>query len=314
MQERSAVARELRHAAAAASNARRVCADGSFMSPFGANGFTEPPTTYWCQYLLRATHVCCLCLPACGFRFVLAVCAQHIAILADDSLASRAEHVMSTATPLVTFGLCTDVQAAAKPDSTSKDDPTRILRYSEASSLLGAAVDYFNMFGAVSFVLHCGDIIDGRDDEESDLQDLESVLTHFRRLSCSGGACHVVGNHCLKNIPRSKLLACLGLERAYFARPLCTGWRLIVLDTTDLSVHGGWPQDSAEYAAANAYLSAHAGEARMVRWNGGVGAAQLAWLEGQLGEARTSGERVVVASHRTCSGRVPRDTPSLERR
>lgn len=215
---------------------------------------------------------------------------------------------MSTATPLVTFGLCTDVQAAAKPDSTSKDDPTRILRYSEASSLLGAAVDYFNMFGAVSFVLHCGDIIDGRDDEESDLQDLESVLTHFRRLSCSGGACHVVGNHCLKNIPRSKLLACLGLERAYFARPLCTGWRLIVLDTTDLSVHGGWPQDSAEYAAANAYLSAHAGEARMVRWNGGVGAAQLAWLEGQLGEARTSGERVVVASHHCLAQGACRET------
>ena len=201
--------------------------------------------------------------------------------------------------PLVAIGLCTDVQGGAKPDATSKDDPTRVLRYSEAASLLGEAVDYFRATGSLSLVLHCGDIIDGRDDEETDLEDLAAVLAHFRRLvDADTAVCHVIGNHCLKHIPRVKLHQELGLGAdGYYAKPLCPGWTLLVLDTTELSVHAGWPEGSPEHAAAQAYLSAHAGEPRMQRWNGGAGAAQLAWLKSQLVEASAESRRVIVASH-----------------
>ena len=72
---------------------------------------------------------------------------------------------------------------------------------------------------------------------------------------------------------------------AYYKRALADGWTLLVLDTTDLSIHGGWPEGSAQDAAARAYLADHEGEDRMQRYNGGVGAVQMSWLNAELAAA-----------------------------
>ncbi len=40
----------------------------------------------------------------------------------------------------------------------------------------------------------------------------------------------------------------------YYSRPLAPGWRIIVLDTTDLSLHAGHAPDSPEGLEAAAYL------------------------------------------------------------
>ena len=62
-------------------------------------------------------------------------------------------------------------------------------------------------------------------------------------------AYHVVGNHCL-SVPRAALLSRLRLPASYYAAPLAPGWRLIVLDTTEMSGHSGYPPDSEQASAA----------------------------------------------------------------
>jgi len=41
-------------------------------------------------------------------------------------------------------------------------------------------------------------------------------------------------NHCVC-LEREYIMQRLGMPACYYARPLCLGWKLLVLDTTDLS-------------------------------------------------------------------------------
>lgn len=100
-----------------------------------------------------------------------------------------------------------------------------------------------------------GDLVDGRTDEESTHEDLQLVLAQFARLGCP--VHHVLGNHCIKFVPRERVLPLLKLSSPYYSVDLASGWRLVVLDTTELSTHAGWPVGSPQEAEANAYLNAH---------------------------------------------------------
>ena len=51
---------------------------------------------------------------------------------------------------------------------------------------------------------------------------------------------HVLGNHCL-TVPRQKMLHDLHMPHSYYSRQLPCQWRLIALDTTELSGHSGFP-------------------------------------------------------------------------
>ena len=91
---------------------------------------------------------------------------------------------------------------------------------------------------------------------------------------------------------------------ACYSVPLHPGWRLVALDTTEMSGHAQDSGDSARARAAREYLAAYPlteGEGsenpQMSPWNGGPGAEQVAWLRGELQRAAESGERVVVAGH-----------------
>jgi hypothetical protein len=88
--------------------------------------------------------------------------------------------------------------------------------------------------------LNLGDSIDGNTDEASTRRDLERVATQFDRLRVRGvPAYHVLGNHCL-TLPREAVLGRLGMVASYYAVEVGPGWRLVVADTNDLSVH--WPE------------------------------------------------------------------------
>ena len=50
---------------------------------------------------------------------------------------------------------------------------------------------------------------------------------------------HTLGNHCLA-LPRKQLLGALQMPASYYAAPLAPGWRLLVLDTTDMSPYSGY--------------------------------------------------------------------------
>lgn len=52
---------------------------------------------------------------------------------------------------------------------------------------------------------------------------------------------HVLGNHCLR-IPRDRLIPALRMPASYYSKQLPQKWRLIVLDTTEMSGHSGFSQ------------------------------------------------------------------------
>ena len=143
------------------------------------------------------------------------------------------------------------------------------------------------------------------------MADLAPVLASLKKLPCE--VLHVLGNHCVKFVPRETILRELNIQskvplRAYYSKELGEGWELVVLDTTEISIHGGWPEDSPEHTEALAFMKAHAGEDRVQRYNGGVSATQLAWLRSVLAEAKEKQRRVIVASHHCVAVGACRET------
>jgi manganese-dependent ADP-ribose/CDP-alcohol diphosphatase len=217
---------------------------------------------------------------------------------------SRAQRLQ----PVCTFGLVADPQGG---DLDDKNSDNRTLFYRRSVPRLEAAVAYWRRVRGLRCVLSLGDIVEGNVDAVSTRRDRGATLAAFGPLRCP--VRHVVGNHCLKFTARGELLGALGLVRGSYRHDLGPGWRLLVLDTTDLSLpsradYVGWPEGSAEYEAASAYYAEHEGEPRMKKYNGGVGAAQFAWLRAELRDAEAAGVRLIVASHHPLAPGACRET------
>lgn len=76
------------------------------------------------------------------------------------------------------------------------------------------------------------------------------------------------------------------------------GWRFIVLDTSDVSLHAN-PPGSEKYELAQAILAdlEARGAVNAKSFNGAVGDVQLAWLRDTLAGAARRGEKTIVLSH-----------------
>lgn len=186
----------------------------------------------------------------------------------------------------IRFGLLTDVQYADKETAGKR-------RYREALVNLEQCVLDLKTRD-LDFVVHCGDIIDGRELAAETNQDLTRVLDIFSELNVP--VHHVIGNHCLE-VPRTQLLERLGLKRSYSSFAL-GGWRFIIVDALAFSVCG-LPADSPELAANTQWLENHRGTERssLNPWNGGLGETQRAWLQQELALAADAKQHAVVFSH-----------------
>jgi hypothetical protein len=193
----------------------------------------------------------------------------------------------TTGTASFSIGLVADVQYADKPDKVLEG---RARYYRAALSRLRHAVTECNRADLVA-VLHLGDIVDGNCSDAETSKDFSSVLRAFGRLRHP--ALHVIGNHC-HDVGRERLLRELRME-SYYEHSLAPGWRLFVLDTTDVGINGSTAANVAEgkrWLAANVGCAAHANG-----WNGGVGEAQLLWLRRGLEQVRAAGQHAIVAGH-----------------
>ncbi|GBF91849.1 hypothetical protein Rsub_04954 [Raphidocelis subcapitata] len=220
------------------------------------------------------------------------------------------------------FGLLADIQLADK-DNTHFEGRTRLHR--EVASKLASAVDALleahdddaasDGRGGLAAVVSLGDLVDGYPeapdtDAARSASDLAAVLSELSRLEARGArVLHAIGNHDL-SVPRRELAAALGLpagSSGYYSARLAEGWRVVVLDTTDVSIYGH-PKGSPEAAAAEAWLArlAAAAAPNAQPWNGGASDAQLGWLRRELAAASDAGERVIVACHHPLvSGSAP---------
>eukprot|EP00232_Nephroselmis_pyriformis_P019570 CAMPEP_0182880468 /NCGR_PEP_ID=MMETSP0034_2-20130328/16581_1 /TAXON_ID=156128 /ORGANISM="Nephroselmis pyriformis, Strain CCMP717" /LENGTH=308 /DNA_ID=CAMNT_0025013451 /DNA_START=29 /DNA_END=955 /DNA_ORIENTATION=+ len=201
---------------------------------------------------------------------------------------------------LFRFGIVADVQYADKEDNNGEG---RTQRYREAPGKLKEVVARWKgMDGSMRCVLQMGDIVDGNADGGAlkTREELEEVAAPFDELRAAGVAVHhALGNHCLAHLTREVLLSRLAMPASYYEEEIGPGWRLLVLDTTELSLHSGYPQGSQQAQEAEAYMAAYPPEEHdhIKPWNGGICSAQMAWLVAALARARAAGERVVVATH-----------------
>jgi manganese-dependent ADP-ribose/CDP-alcohol diphosphatase len=122
---------------------------------------------------------------------------------------------------------------------------------------------------------------------------------------------HVIGNHCL-DAGRSTLMHRLEIpEPGYFTRKLPHNWRLVVLDTTEISGKSDYSIDSWQYKEAREYENAHPlseSEPQMSPWNGGISKNQMQWLKNELKTAEGAGERIIVGCHHQIGSGAARPT------
>jgi len=189
-----------------------------------------------------------------------------------------------TAKP-VRFAVVADVQYA--------DKDTAIGRYyrngiDSLSRFVDAANDQ-----RPDFAIQVGDIIDGGNHAATEL---DRVLAVYDRLLCE--RYHVVGNHDFNGLAREAVLSKMKLDTAFYSFEV-RGVRFIVLDMLELGVQGGWAKESEAYRTSEAMLNelAARGEGNAQPYNGGIGQAQLAWLDAELSAAHQKKQDVVVFGH-----------------
>lgn len=177
------------------------------------------------------------------------------------------------------IGAIADAQYADKDD-----EGARLYRRTPAK--LAEAVETLNNAG-IDFAVHLGDFIDG--DEKS----YDIVLPLIAKLTCP--VHFVLGNHDF-GVPEEKKLALpqrLGMPGRYYSFAH-KGWLFVVLDGNDLSTYG-WPAGSpndleSRKLQAEKYPNA-------ATWDGGIGTAQLLWLDKTLTEADAAGQKVALLCH-----------------
>lgn len=217
-----------------------------------------------------------------------------------------------TEQPLFSFGVITDIQYADIDDGKSFLGVPRYYRH----ALLGLqrAVKSWNSKGDLSFAIHFGDIVDGYCPKEHSRAAFNTVTDEFANFK-NGNVYHIIGNHCLYNLPREDLNSILNiptskeLQQSYYSFSPHPRFLFVVLDGYDVSALG-WPEDHPHTKAANEILNTRnpneqknspegleGVERRFVKFNGGVGEEQLQWMERSLQEATDKNQKVVLCCH-----------------
>ncbi len=182
---------------------------------------------------------------------------------------------------VVSFAVLSDVQYADR-DAAGKRT------YRESLAKLEAAVRQLEAHKP-AFVIHLGDLVDGG------AENAARILPVFRRLPRP--QYHVLGNHDFF-ASRAAVMRSFGMKLPYYVFR-AGGWRFVVLDGMQLSVKGGWPDGTRQFADGAKMLAflKERGAPNAQDWNGAVGAQQRAWLRRTLEQARGRGERTVVFCH-----------------
>jgi hypothetical protein len=181
------------------------------------------------------------------------------------------------------IGLVADAQYADIPPAGTRYYRTGVPRLAEA-------VEHFNG-RELAFCVHLGDLID-REWRSFDeiLRPLADSRHRWEQL---------LGNHDFDVLDELKprVPERMGMRWRHGAVDH-REFKFLILDTNDVSTYAHAPGTSAR-SAAEVEL------ARLVReqmpqakpWNGGIGAAQLAWLDRSCATARTEGRNVVIFAH-----------------
>uniref|UniRef100_A0A7N0TP38 Manganese-dependent ADP-ribose/CDP-alcohol diphosphatase n=1 Tax=Kalanchoe fedtschenkoi TaxID=63787 RepID=A0A7N0TP38_KALFE len=211
--------------------------------------------------------------------------------------------------PVFSFGVISDVQYADIPDGRSFLGVPRYYRHSIL--VLQRAVRKWNEHQSLKFVINFGDIVDGFCPKDQSFKAVKKVVDEFEKFD--GPTYHMIGNHCLYNLSRDKLLPQLKIPGsdgcAYYDFSPSPGYRIVVLDGYDISAIG-WPEDHPNSQQAlrvlqeknpNSDKNSPEGlvgpDRRFLMFNGAVGTQQLEWLDCILQDATKLNQKVLVCCH-----------------
>ena len=186
---------------------------------------------------------------------------------------------LSAQNPELTIGVIADCQYC-------DIEGTGERKYSQSPQKLEHAVSHLNSMD-LDFVIHLGDFID------RDYESFQVVLPIWKQLKMP--AYHVLGNHdfSVDDKYKTQIHTVLGMPAKYYDFSV-KGWRFVVLDGNDISLHAH-PEGTKMDRQSREYYEKHA--AGSPEWNGALGSQQLSWLESVLRDAEKSSENVVLFSH-----------------
>ena len=181
------------------------------------------------------------------------------------------------------IGLVADAQFADIDDK-----GTRF--YRNSLKKLGEAVEHFNGRN-LDFCAHLGDLIDR---EWRSFDEITRPLAARRHRWH-----HLLGNHDFDVLDelKAKVPGRLGMEQRYrfFDH---REFRFVILDTNDVSIYAHAAGSAERIPAAAELQRLEAEKVRQAKpWNGGIGAAQLAWFDRMCTAARTDRRKVIVLAH-----------------
>lgn len=183
----------------------------------------------------------------------------------------------------IRFGLIADVQYC--------DAPMNINRFYQRSlPKLEACIRAFNA-EQVDFTVNLGDLVD-RDTPKN----LPPVLERLNQLQAP--LYNTTGNHDYQGVTdNATLYRRLGMPASYYSFAV-KNWRFIMLNTNEIASYS-LRDDSPQMEELKALRQRSAAEKRKngATYNGGIGKAQLAWLQKELLQAKAAQQQVILFSH-----------------
>ena len=185
--------------------------------------------------------------------------------------------------PPLKFGVIADPQYA---DADSRGSRF----YRNSLKKLRLAIDQLNQ-QPLDFVITLGDTID------RDISSFDNIIPLYRRSQAP--VKFLLGNHDFEvaDGEQPKVLGKLSMKAPYYSFQE-NGWRIVVLDGTEMSTYRH-QKGTKEHLAALATLEKLKQQKRpnAQSWNGGVSNTQLQWLSQTLAKSEKAGESVIVCNH-----------------
>ncbi len=193
-------------------------------------------------------------------------------------LAAGSSEIVGEGTPLFSFGAIADCQYC-------DCDGTR-RQYRLSPEKLMNCVEDLNT-KELNHVVHLGDFID------KDWKSFDVLLPIISGLEAPMR--HVLGNHdfSVADEFKDQVPKRLGLTDRYY--DFAVGkWRFLILDTNDVSLYA-YPAGSKRAKESQAIYESLGG--KLPKYNGGIGEAQMKWIEEKLEASSRKGETVILHSH-----------------
>ena len=179
----------------------------------------------------------------------------------------------------VRFGVIADCQYCEKPTSGQR-------HYSESPQKLEKSITHFNELKP-EWIIHLGDFIEEKYESFEPLLKITAKSTSPIK--------HVLGNHDydVEDKYKADIPTLLKMPAPFYSWSE-KGWRFIVVDGNDISVHAHAKDSPKQKEAWRLWKTL---KPKQPAWNGALGKEQLAWMRKELTSAQNSDEKVILFCH-----------------